>query len=260
MAASVVAGHDAGGRQPRVQSTVEENREKAKKPPPQQNIQSKSEGGGGVDAKPKAPAQPNKKQDKHAVAVISTNQKNHVASGGITNGKGQQIVADTQQQLPAIVGKMGNNQSSNSKGKSVQSLNSINHVQSKEDSSQQVKSSGSAKARTGGLSQKQLEELSVQTVAQTSTSESSLQTRNHSKSPCHMPSTGVGKMDSSQSESSNSDWGSEEMEAEEMRIIAMSRTDDDKLSKYCHLGCIALVAGGVLKVKPEVAAVLEACA
>ena len=226
-ALSVVAtGQDAGSRQPRVQSTTEEKREKAKKQP-QQNVQPK----GGGDTKPKQPAQP-KKQDKHPPAIIATNQKNQggTSNHGGSNGKGHHIESE-QLHIPPGPGKLGNNQPSNNKAKSIQTLNSINHVQSRESDNSLPKSSGSVKARAGSLSQKQLDELSVQTVAQTSTSESSLQTRNHSKSPCQLPSASLGKLDSSQSESSNSDWGSEEMEAEEMRIIAMSRTDDDKLSK-----------------------------
>eukprot|EP00731_Ephydatia_muelleri_P037166 Em0406g1a len=190
-----------------------------------QNVQPK----GGGDAKPKQPAQP-KKQDKHPPAIIATNQKNQggTSNHGGSNGKGHHIESE-QLHVPPVPGKLGNNQPSNNKAKSIQTLNSINHVQSREADNSLPKSSGSVKARAGSLSQKQLDELSVQTVAQTSTSESSLQTRNHSKSPCQLPSAGLGKLDSSQSESSNSDWGSEEMEAEEMRIIAMSRTDDDKL-------------------------------
>lgn len=231
VASSVVAGQDAGSRQPRVQSTMEEKREKAKKQP-QQNVQSK---GGGDSTKPKHPAQP-KKQDKFTSTIIATNQKNQVgtSSQGGSNGKGHHhIDSEHLLHIPQVPRKLGSNQPSNNKTKSIQTLNNINHVQSREVDNSLPKSSGSVKARAGNLSQKQLEELSVQTVAQTSTSESSLQTRNHSKSPCQLPSSaGVGKLDSSQSESSNSDWGSEEMEAEEMRIIAMSRTDDDKLSKY----------------------------
>lgn len=231
MAASVVAGHDAGGRQPRVQSAVEEKREKAKKGP-QQNVQSKG-GGTSGDSKARQPAQP-KKQDKNTAPVVAANQKNHVGpgpQGSNSSGKGHQIAVEAQQ-LPVVTGKLGNNQPSNNKGKSVQSLNNANHVQSREVDSSLMKSSGSVKTRAGDLTQKQLEELSVQTVALTSTSESSLQMRNHSKSPCNVSTSVVGKLDSSQSDSSNSDWGSEEMEAEEMRIIAMSRTDDDKLSKH----------------------------
>eukprot|EP00731_Ephydatia_muelleri_P012188 Em0006g1082a len=206
-ALSVVAtGQDAGSRQPRVQSTTEEKREKAKKQP-QQNVQPK----GGGDAKPKQPAQP-KKQDKHPPAIIATNQKNQggTSNHGGSNGKGHHIESE-QLHVPPVPGKLGNNQPSNNKAKSIQTLNSINHVQSREADNSLPKSSGSVKARAGSLSQKQLDELSVQTVAQTSTSESSLQTRKPFEVALPVAEC------------------CEEMEAEEMRIIAMSRTDDDKL-------------------------------